>query len=147
MTRMTKYGLRLKETGEILGYTVASNDGADFCTDVGYSLSKWEDNEWLVDDALTAEYVRNFPAEWYNSDYETPSHDFEPDELEVVEVVIERKVNTVDNVSVPTLLEFCRMKYAETEPEHFNYIKRLVEEGREMAPYSLYDLRLLLEEK
>jgi len=136
-----KFGLRHKETGVVVGIDRSSNEGCNFCGETQHILNKDTAEMWLVDDAQLAEWVRYNSTEWYNAEYESPTHDFEPDELEVVEVEIITKVDPV-KVSVPTPLEFYKRKYAKTEPAHWEYMKGLIE-SREKMGYTWQDLKSL----
>lgn len=40
MSPEIKYGLRLKKTGKLLGFSVSSNEGAEFCGDNTYELEE-----------------------------------------------------------------------------------------------------------
>lgn len=144
-----KYGLFHKGKNQLLGFTVQSNADGDCCCDMAYSLDTDTDNEWLVDDALTAAYVRQYSTEWYNAGYDTPINRFEPEELEVVKVTITTEV--VD-VTVPTFEEYLREKYLDKEskyynPGHVEFIMGELKKGGQFAPYSVYDLRILRGEK
>ena len=144
MKKVKKYGLRVKKTGELLKFITVSNDGADFCDSVSYYLDVDGESEWLVDTPENAEYVRNVSTEWYNAGYETPkhSHDFDPDELEVVEVEIITSINKID-VKIPTMEEYLEKKYKESDPRHYEYCMNHLKDGNLMY-YSLYDLNEFL---
>ena len=86
--KLTKYALLHKKTKTLLGFYTSSNNG-EFCTDVEYSLVYDEENIWLVDSFEKADYVKNNSTEWYNANYNTPSHSYHFDELEVVCLNIE----------------------------------------------------------
>jgi len=142
-----KYGLRLKDTDEVLGYYHESNHGADFAGDTRCHLSTSEDKMWLVDDKYQAEYVRNFTTPWYNAGYETPMNDFDPDELEVVKVKIVTEVKA-EEVSVPTFEQYLELKYKEKEPAHYEYtLKEYKEHPQSFSAYSVYDLLELVQKK
>ena len=93
---------------------------------------------WLVDSVEHAEFVRNFPTEWFNAGYETPSHDFESDDLEVVSVEIVVNTQKVD-VSIPTVYEFYERRYSTKDKKHWEHLKGLIEEGK-VESYSYWDL-------
>lgn len=82
------YGLRFKPTGEALGFSWSSNDGADCCVSVAFSLDRDEDNVWLVSDRETAERVSRESERWYNAGFGSPMHTFSAEDLEVFEVTI-----------------------------------------------------------
>ena len=143
--KTTKYGLRHKKTGKILGVSSSSNEGQDFCGDVSFRLSLHSDVMWSVDTLLNAEYVRNFSTEWYNADYTAPTNEFEPEELEVVEIAIETTVACIE-AKIPTFDEYLKIKYGTPgaryyDPEHYAYVLSEVKRNGNSDPkYSLYDL-------
>ena len=140
-----KYGLRHKKTEKILGVSSSSNEGQDFCGDVSFRLTLHSDIMWSVYDLLNAEYVRNFSTEWYNAGYATPTNEFEPEELEVVEIAIETTVACVE-VKIPTFEEYLKIKYGTPgtkyyDREHYEYVLSEVKRNGNRDPkYSLYDL-------
>lgn len=140
---MKKYGLRFKKTGKLLGMSFSSNAGGDFCGDVEVSLRDGGSCFWLVNTPEHAEYVRLNSTKWYNAGFESPSHRFKPEELEVVRV--EAEVQSIQ-VSIPTPEEFFIQKYGETEPKHLEMLLHQKEEG-EKIQYSIYDLQEMLREK
>lgn len=89
-TELTKFGLLSIRSGKLCGFSTSSNDGNEFCNSVNYILEEnrgyWDYGVWLVNSYEQAEYVRNNATEWYNSGYDTPSHNFEANDLRVVEV-------------------------------------------------------------
>jgi len=135
-----KYGLRHKKTSEIVTYNVTSNAGCDSCGDTTTTLGLGiSDQMWVVDTPRHAEWVRLNSTEWYNADYDTPvTRDLEPKELEVVQIDVVIKVEKVD-IKIPTMLELFEARYAKSDPGHFEYLKKLIEEG-EIKGYSYYDL-------
>jgi hypothetical protein len=110
---ITKYGLRVKGTEDILKYdSYYSHDE----NSVGYiySFSKSGDSEWLVgtiDLALNAMF--NPPPE-YNASYETPKHYYKPEDLEVVKV--EQIIN-----EEPIEFKFVKIKLNNTERDTIPY--------------------------
>ena len=88
MKTIIKYALKYVKSNTLLGFNIQSNGDEDFCNDLQHSLDIHEDNIWLVDKIEMAEYVKNNSTEWYNAGYNTPSHQFKPNELEVVKVTI-----------------------------------------------------------
>jgi hypothetical protein len=137
--KVTKFGLRHKKTDKVLGVYRNPNSG-DAC-DIQHILDGTEDEMWLVDEAINAEWVRHNSTRWYNANYETPTHYFDPNDTEVVEVVVETNIKTVE-VKIPTIIEFYKRKYAK-DPEQLERARRLISENLDMS-YSLYDLRMLL---
>ena len=91
MTTLIRYGLKEKKTGNLLGFYSKSNPEDGECCDVEYSLESrsYYGKLWLIDDKNHAEWVRNYPTEWYNAEYYSPNHNFKSEDLEVVEVNIE----------------------------------------------------------
>jgi hypothetical protein len=149
------YALRHIKTGLLLIMERSSNDGADFCNDstvrldipYGDKPGDWNPDTWFIDTALNAEYVRNFPTEWYNSGERCPLHHFKADELEIVEITRIVKANPVE-CKIPTFEEYMTLKYGENEPDHCEYVlKQYKESPRSFgsSPYSLWDLMMLVE--
>lgn len=143
--KTVKYGLRHKETGKILGVSSSSNEGREFCGDVSFRLTLHSDIMWSVDTVLNAEYVRNFSTEWFNADYDTPTNEFDAEELEVVEIAIETTVDCVE-VKIPTFEEYLKIKYGTPgakyyDKDHYEYVLSDVRKhGYDKPSYSLYDL-------
>lgn len=121
-----KYGLRQKSTGQLVGYCTSSNADGDCCVEEQYILQPGSDQLWLVDDPEQAEYVRLNSTEWYNAGFDTPTNNLDSDDLEVVEVNVEVKVEPVE-VSLPTPYEFFEARYAKKEPRHWEYLKGEIE--------------------
>ena len=140
-----KYGLRLKKTGKLLGTNISSNEGADFCGDVSVRLDDYSNNTWLVDSAINAEYVRNFSTAWYNADYKNPSHNYEAEELEVVESIIITSIAPVE-VKIPTFEEYMKLKYEKSDPNHYIYVMEEYKKSyrKKDFKYSLWDLQELI---
>ena len=98
-----KYGLKLKKTNELLKYFIDANyDGNDLCVDESYALTTHGDHDWLVDSMDKALYVMYNSTEYYNAEYETPTHYYNPEDLEVVKVkqIIEEETVPVKIVKV-----------------------------------------------
>lgn len=148
------YGLRHIETRKLLCINRTSNEGSDFCgeytvkLDYPYSDEKFDQNTWYTDELYNAEYVRQYPTEWYNSDEKTPDHQFEPEELEVVEV--QREVRTIQHiVKIPTFLEYMELRYKDKERAHYDYVKKEYEKSPNYArswTYNLYELQMLIQD-
>lgn len=88
---MKKYGLREKKSQKILEFSITSNEGSAFCYSYEVSIDSSGLGIWMVDTFKEADYVRRKSTEWYNACFETPSHDYEADELEVIEIIMEIK--------------------------------------------------------
>ena len=127
---MIKYGLRVRGTEKVLGVNAQSNDGAEFCGSMAYSLDNHEDNMWLVDTIENALWVSKNTTPWYNASYDTPINNYVDKDIEVVEVEINVKVisNVVKLPSVEEVLKVIR----KDDP----LLPRLIEQVEE---YSLYD--------
>lgn len=148
--KIKKFGLRIKKTGKLVRFSTRSNEGKDFCGDTTTELNDYGDQDWLVDKALVAEYVRNFSTEWYNAGYETPLHHYEPEELEVVQVTIITRVCPL-HVKIPTAEEYFKLKYGPgakyENPEHLEMVLRDIRSPYRDIKYSLYDITELLAEE
>jgi len=120
MSKVTKYGLRFKKTGEVLGYYTTSNSGLDFCGNESYMLTAGNEEKWLVDTSYMAEYVRQHSTPWHNTERDIPENPYASKTLEVVKVVVETNVE-VEKVSIPTMEEFLSLKYKTTNPEHLEH--------------------------
>lgn len=136
-----KYGLRLKDTKQILGLEWESNGDSEDCSAYTVRLTEHSEREWMVKDKYTAEYVRNNSTPWYNSDETTPLHDYKPEQLEVIEVEIISQVKLL-HVTIPTLKQMLTWK-AEKDKGHLRYLDMLEKGGKETRKwaYSLYDLQ------
>ena len=78
------YALLHKETMELMGYRIQSNDGAHFCNDYRVILCTWSDSQtWVTHDLEIARKAAVTDTPWYNSDMDTPENEF-IGELEVV---------------------------------------------------------------
>lgn len=86
-----RYGLKLKKTGEILGFYTEANPEDSESVSVTFHLESRSDCKrlWLVDNPEKAEHVKSNSTEWYNADYSTPSHSFSSEDLEVVCIKLE----------------------------------------------------------
>jgi hypothetical protein len=144
MSKEIKYALKHKETGKLLGYSVTSNDGADFCSDTSYSLCHTNSEKWYVDEPEHAEYVRRYSTEWYNAGYDTPNHHFEPEELSVVKVVIEIEEEELE-VSLPTFEEYA--KFASRGNKNDFKFHMWQKEKHPEVHYNLYSLNQMMEAK
>ena len=83
-----KYGIRL--IGEDLPVTFSTQLGSgDFTVDVSYHLSHRHysgEPIWTCDEESYTFYVLNNPSARYNADYSTPTHRFNPEKYEVVQI-------------------------------------------------------------
>lgn len=137
------YGLRHIKSGKVLGYCLQSNSGGEFCCSEQHILSDSEyDRMWIVEDKLTAGYVRMFSTPWYNAGYETPTNNFKSEELEVVE--IKTIVSDVQQPRIPTFEEYMERKYnnpskGSYNPSHYKMIMEEHKKGRGFE-YTIYDL-------
>jgi len=99
----TVYCLRLVKTRQILTLETLR----DSC----YALSVDETNPvWTQNLKESAEWVRRNPTRHFESLYDTPAHNYKPEELEV----IERETVTKDKpitVKLPSFEEFVRWRY------------------------------------
>ena len=88
---LKRYGIKLKRTGEILGFYPDANPEDSEAISVMFHLESrsYGGRIWLVDKFEKAEYARTHSTEWYNAEYDTPSHSFKADDLEVVPVTLE----------------------------------------------------------
>lgn len=126
---MKKYGLRNKKTGEFVGYSVESNENAEFSTSQQYWLEETKQNIWLVDYAQQAEWVRLHSTEWYNASYETPTNKLEPEDYEVVQYEI--KAKKVD-VEIPSDIQALEILYREKDPGHLERLKAEIAKGKKV---------------
>ena len=95
MDQTKKFGLRAKKSGKVVGYTTLQRYGGYSCEPEYILDANISETIWLVNDAKVAEYVRLNQTEWYNAEYETPSHNFSPEEFGVVEIEIVVKATPV----------------------------------------------------
>lgn len=134
------YALRLKDKNELLGFSVASNGDADNADSVSYSLSLYEGNVWEADSAEHAEWVRWNSTKWYNASHGTPINGFNPDTLEVVEIV--KTVKPVE-VSLPSFKEvMLKMDELHGENSHAYFVDN---EDYEQV-YTVYQLHQYVED-
>lgn len=138
---MIKYGLRHKPTNKILHVYTSDNAGSDgtynCCVTTQHTLTEnAEDNlrEWYADTPIDAEFVRRNSTAWYNANYETPTHHFEFDELEVVEIDIPEPKIKVLNIKLPTIreiFEWKEKKYYPNQPinGYRNVINNCIQDG------------------
>ena len=137
---IVKYGLWHKKEKTLLRFISHSPFSDD-----SIELNTYDNNEWLVDDSYNAAYVRMFSTPWYNAGHRTPMHGYEPEELEVVRVVVKID-NEEQTVSIPEPREFFIEKYQDSDPEHLKGILKTLDSGLDIK-YSLYDLEQLIEDR
>jgi len=92
---LVKYGLRIKETGEMLGVCVQTPVGEYPMWYDPRTLEPESDlyNMWLVDERGEADRIRNHSNGERPCSY-TPSHDYEAGDLEVVKVTMSFEVDS-----------------------------------------------------
>jgi hypothetical protein len=148
MTIKEGYGLRRK--GTLLGVYTTSNAGGDCCGDESYHLTECADVPWMVKTKLEASYVRMFSTPWYNAGYETPMHEFKPEELEVVKIEIREDVKAEEPDFIPTFSEYMQIVYNTPRGKHYSpgHYKVVMDECKRRGKdgmYCVYDLERLKE--
>ncbi len=138
-----KYGLLYK--GKVLGYNTQSNSDGQNCCETQYTLDNTEENEWLVDSKIQAEWVRNYSTEWYNAGYDTPTNPYNKEDLKVVEVIREITMTPII-VKIPTFEELAKMKYYKTERNHYDYIMKEKKKHKDLR-FNLYDYKKVCKDK
>jgi len=119
-TATIKYGLRHIESGRLVTVYTRSNAGHDFCCDQEHILSDLPDKPvWGVDERWHADWVRRHSTEWFNAGYDTPSHRFNPDELEVVKITIIQTVETVDTSDLVSDETIVRERFTTEELQYY----------------------------
>jgi hypothetical protein len=144
------YGLRDKKTKELVGVSTSSNAGGYCCGEFTYTLCKHADIPWIVEDKLTATYVKYNSTNWYNADYETPVNELDPDTLEVVK--IETKATSTEDLVLPTFEEYMQRKYntkksKSYDPGHYEYIMKEYRAKPGCYRYTIYDIRDMVRDK
>lgn len=148
MIAKSGYGLFHKKDKSILGvYSQSDNSGEGIGT--FYTLSCNQEPLWIVKDNITASYVRLYSTEWYNAGYDTPTHPYEPEELEVIQ--IELKCDVIEPYPVPTFEEYMKRKYLtegtkKYDPNWYNHIMNERTMWHHDYDFSLYDLKELVGE-
>jgi hypothetical protein len=82
------FAIKYKPTGELLGVSTYSNYPSEFCAAVEHILEKDAHNVWVVASRLDAENARKKDVPWYDAGYFTPGNQYDPEDLEVVELTI-----------------------------------------------------------
>ena len=101
----------------------SSNRDSDYCCDIQHILSlpsKYSDGEgdvWCVDEMSGATYVKHNSTSWFNAGYETPTHEFKPEELEVVEYEVIVNVREIKQQEYPDFLTYINVVYKDSENE------------------------------
>lgn len=86
---MSYYSLRNKKTKKLIGFTVSSNEGCEFCNDTRYELCDDEDQIWVVKSELDIKNLFTNPSpKWYNSSYSNPICDLKLSDYEIVELEV-----------------------------------------------------------
>lgn len=136
------FGLRNIKTRKLMGVSTRN-----CCCETQYILDLYGENPWIVEDALTAAWVRENSTEWYNAGYETPTNEYDPEELEVVEIelVVKPKKQTI-----PTWEEYVQRKYNNPklksyDPKEVAYV--MSTEYYYSKTYSLYSLKDLVRDE
>lgn len=142
------YGLRHLKTGKLMSVSTRSNSGGDCCCETQYMLDDYSDSPWIVDNIVTAAYVRENSTEWYNAGYETPTNDYNAEDLEVVE--IELVVKNVEQPKLPTPEEYIERRYntpgmRSYDPKHAAWTKS--KDYYYSIKYCLYDLIDLIDQE
>jgi hypothetical protein len=133
------YGIRNKKTGKLLGFETTSNEGAEFCNSVEYSLEEDSDRPWLVRAPYHARYVLENSAEWYNAGYATPSHTIK--KIEDYEVVrVKTEVEPVEQ-KIFTPKEIMYLIYGEFGTREFGHIEMVLSQS---GPYKNEHLKFNL---
>ena len=140
--KIVQYALRHIKSGKLLGFSVSSNDNGDFCNDTEVSLDEFNKNIWYTSTPEQAAYVRQFSTPWYNADMDTPNHDYEPGDLEVIKIIRD-ETHTKINVDIPTFEQLVELKYRKTEPGHADYLLSECKHHSDKI-YSWYDLKEIL---
>lgn len=131
---IVKYGLGHIESGKMLGVSVSSNEGADFCGSTQTTLYYSSSPDWLVDTPEHAEWVRHNSTEWYNAGYDTPTHSYEPEELVVVKVTQTFERTEAKVPSNREILEWRKSKNPREATLFDMWIKEREEKGTADAP-------------
>lgn len=82
------YGLKHTKTNKIINFYSTENDKRDFCISRSFYLSLEDNHEvWSTEDRETAERVIQSPKiPWSRASMLNPSHNFDPDDLEVIKL-------------------------------------------------------------
>ena len=97
-TTIVKYGLRHTVTGALAAYSVEAVPQDSYaCGPLVHKLELDGERDWLVNDAETARKARVTDKDWFNADYETPSHSYNwhAEMYEVVRVTMTTEIEAV----------------------------------------------------
>ncbi len=145
---MKRYALRHKETGRLLVWSTRNNgddaDGNSTSIDLHIRYNDLEkEHIWYAISKAQAAFVKKVSTEWYNSDMQTPTHSFDEEELEVVSVEIEVKIE-LEDCNAPSYIEVMRSKYGgstnRNDIEHLAHLESRFAD-RDDYSYSFYDLQ------
>lgn len=138
------FGLRNIKTNTLAGVSTRSNEGGECCCETQYILDDCSNIPWIVESALTAAWVRENSTEWYNAGYDTPTNEYDPESMEVVEIelVVKKTKQTI-----PTWEEYIQRKYNNSklksyDPEHVEWV--MSAKYHYDKKYCLYDLQGLI---
>ena len=81
------FALRHIPTNQLLGVNIVGIDRGSW-VDIGVRISNFEDSVWVVRSRDVAEAART-PTKLQNSDYQSPTHNYFWEDLEVVELKVE----------------------------------------------------------
>ena len=102
---MKKYGLLHIKTNTILSMSsIEPDEESDLSTMYHLECDQENSNMWLVNNESLANLVRCNPSDEYTSSSDCPMHNFNPEDLQVIEVEI--KTEAVKNISEYTYLNF-----------------------------------------
>lgn len=102
---MKLYALRLIKNKRYLAVVASSNEGCRYCNECSYELTDISESEypiWVVNDVRLAQYVREVSTPWYNSEPRFPTNNYEPEDIEIVELTSE---NIVESIELPSNYE------------------------------------------
>jgi hypothetical protein len=138
------YGLLHKKSNSLLGVSIETDNSGESVGRI-HTLENDREPLWIVEDKLTASYVRVNSTEWYNAGYDTPVNPFDPEELDVVK--IELNVMVEEPTKLPTNEEYLSMRYNTKggkyyDPDHYQYVMSELKKYGRTFRYSLYDLEL-----
>ena len=96
---MKLYALRLIKNKRYLAVIASSNEGSRYCNECSYELTDISESEypiWVTNDVRLAQYVREVSTPWYNSEPRFPTNNYEPEDIEIVELTSESIVEPVE---------------------------------------------------
>jgi hypothetical protein len=127
-----QYGLARKKDGIPLGFQTLSNAGGVFCVDTQTNLVEPEygEKQWLVPELWQAEWVRTHSTPWYNAGYDTPTNNFDPEDLVVVKVTSIVKIEEADTSSLPSDEEIVRTSDSFKDKKDYERYRDGTRDGR-----------------